>query len=159
MSELGLDLRAIVAEVVREMVPQTSRQPTPVVQPPAAEAPGAALVTRPVARDKVERVRIVDDGDLDQFVRRLIALFENPKNRQDLRAGRLRFSLDGASTRSGNGPTALPATRIESGAVTERHVKEAADQGRRLLLGRRAVLTPLGRERARLLGVPIEKER
>ena len=49
--------------------------------------------------------------------------------------------------------------RIEKGAVTERAVNAAAAAGARLVLGPRAVLTPLARDRARALGVPIEKER
>jgi hypothetical protein len=49
--------------------------------------------------------------------------------------------------------------RIERGAVTERAVQAAASAGVRLVLGPRAVLTPLARDRARALGVPIEKER
>jgi hypothetical protein len=60
----------------------------------------------------------------------------------------------------GRGP-ATPAAdhRIEKGAVTERAVQAAASAGARLVLGPRAVLTPLARDRARALGVPIEKER
>jgi hypothetical protein len=55
---------------------------------------------------------------------------------------------------------AAPADhRIEKGAVTERAVQAAASAGARLVLGPRAVLTPLARDRARALGVPIEKER
>ena len=49
--------------------------------------------------------------------------------------------------------------RIEKGAVTERAVQAAASAGARLVLGPRAVMTPLARDRARALGVPIEKER
>jgi hypothetical protein len=49
--------------------------------------------------------------------------------------------------------------RVERGAVTERTVARAAADGCRLVLGRRAVLTPLARDKARVLGVEIEKER
>jgi hypothetical protein len=49
--------------------------------------------------------------------------------------------------------------RIERGAVTERTVREAATAGARLVLAPRAVLTPMARDRARSLGVEIEKER
>ncbi|MCG8152505.1 hypothetical protein GUY44_18610, partial [Pimelobacter simplex] len=105
----------------------------------------------------VEAVRIGDDADLDRFARQLLALFENPKNRQDLRAGRLRFRLEGGTTSAV--PETRPVQRVDTGAVTERQVKAASEAGRRLVLGRRAVLTPLARERARALGVPIEKER
>ena len=48
---------------------------------------------------------------------------------------------------------------LEKGAVTERHVREAAEQRARLVLSPRAVLTPMARDRARSLGVEIEKER
>jgi hypothetical protein len=165
------DLRAFIADVVREVVvadlvgaapapaAATATMAAPIVTatpaPPAGVA-GAEFVTPPQLRERVEAVRIGDDSDLDRFARQLLALFENPKNRQDLRAGRLRFRLEGLA------PVALghdqPVQRIETGAVTERQVKAAAEAGHRLVLGRRAVLTPLARERARALGVPIEKE-
>ena len=57
------------------------------------------------------------------------------------------------------GGAALTARRVEKGAVTERAVIAAARAGERLVLGPRAVLTPLARDKARALGVPIEKER
>jgi hypothetical protein len=53
----------------------------------------------------------------------------------------------------------LTVRRVEKGAVTERAVIAAAKAGERLVLGPRAVLTPLARDKARALGVPIEKER
>ena len=42
--------------------------------------------------------------------------------------------------------------------MTERAVLKAAETGSRLVLGPTAVLTPLARDRARVLGVEIEKE-
>ena len=88
------------------------------------------------------------------FVRNLLRLFENPKTRADLRHGRLSFRLAGTE-RSGPGAT----KRIERGAVTERQITDIAASGASLVLGPRAVLTPLARERARALGVTIHKER
>ncbi|MFB9767720.1 hypothetical protein ACFFOS_25330, partial [Nocardioides kongjuensis] len=138
--------------------PPTAAAPAP---PAVAAAPagvaGSEHVTPPAMRERVEAVRIGDDADLDRFARHLLALFENPKNRQDLRAGRLRFRLEGGAATAV--PSDRPAQRVDTGAVTERQVKAAAEAGRRLVLGRRAVLTPLAREKARALGVPIEKER
>ncbi|MBU2695756.1 hypothetical protein [Pimelobacter sp. 30-1] len=159
------DLRALIADVVREVVADlagpAARAAAPPA-PPAAPAPPAGVagtehVTPPALRERVEAVRIADDADLDRFARQLLALFENPKNRQDLKSGRLRFRLEGGTTSAV--PEARPVQRIDTGAVTERQVKAAAEAGRRLVLGRRAVLTPLAREKARALGVPIEKER
>jgi hypothetical protein len=51
------------------------------------------------------------------------------------------------------------AVRVDKGAVTERMVSVAAKNGHSLVLGPRAVLTPLGRDKARALGVHVRKER
>jgi hypothetical protein len=110
-----------------------------------------------VSQADVEQVTIRSDADLDAFVRRLARRLENPKDRMAIISGRVRFSLagGGASQAPGHGPE----LRIEKGAVTERHVREAADSGARIVLAPRAVLTPMARDRARSLGVEIEKER
>jgi hypothetical protein len=165
----GIDrdaLRALVREVVRDAVkdlPRPAANPAPAPAPPpppaavtVAEQIGVAP-TGPLAADekhRTETVRLVTDRDLDAFVRNLLRLFENPKNRADLKAGRLTFRLAGTPS-TGAGQT----RRIDSGAVTERHIAEVAAAGASLVLGKRAVLTPLAREKARALGVSIEKER
>ena len=120
---------------------------------PAASAPA-------VAQDAaVERVDLRSDADLDAFVRSLVHRFENPRDRMAIRSGRLRFRL-GATAATGGAPaTAGPVIRVERGAVTERAVRDAAAAGARLVLAPRAVLTPMARDRARSLGVEIEKER
>jgi len=119
---------------------------------PAQEGPG--FTVRDGVRE-VETVSLRTDAELAAFVTRLLHLFENPKHRADLRAGRLRFRL----AAGGAAGSARPAHRIEQGAVTEAAVRAAARDGARLVLGRGAVLTPLARDRARAAGVEIEKER
>jgi len=177
MTELGGEgLRALIAVAVREavadMVTTSVRQALSDL-PASASAIATATAVRPMGatvdstaagrthpqsvprKGRVERIRIGSDGDLDAFARHLLELFENPKNRHDLKAGRYRFTLA-----PGHTPVGLPAhvRRIERGAVTERCVMAAADAGERLLLARGAVLTPLAREKARSLGVHVEKE-
>jgi hypothetical protein len=165
MTAEGLDadtLRALVHEVLREVL-ATPGAPTPgapapsaVGAPPPAAPPQVGAVY--TVRDGVEAVETVSlrtDQELAAFVSRILHLFENPKHRDDLRAGRLRFRL----AASGPAGSARPAHRIEKGAVTEAAVRDAARAGARLVLGRRAVLTPLARDRARAAGVEIEKER
>jgi len=149
-------LRALVREVVRDAV-------SGVLPPPESTAPAAPpppqppVATGPLAADektRTDNVRISTDQDLEAFVRQLLRLFENPKTRADLRNGRLSFRL------AGNGSVAHAAThRIDTGAVTERHVADMAASGGVLVLGRKAVLTPLAREKARSLGITIQKER
>lgn len=135
-------LRALVREVVRDAVSgiQSVGQPT---EPLAADE-----------KARTDAVRITTDKELAAFVRQLLRLFENPKTRADLRNGRLTFRL------AGGGDAGQAAThRIDSGAVTGRHVADVAASCGVLVLGRKAVLTPLGREKARALGITIRKER
>ena len=152
------ELRALVREVVRDAV-------SGLVPPPApAPPPGPTVVDQigvqpigPLTADektRIDTVRIATDKDLDAFVRQLLRLFENPKTRADLRNGRLSFRLAGT-------PRGAQATthRIDSGAVTERHIADIAASGGVLVLGRKAVLTPLAGEKARALGITIQQER
>ncbi|MGV0807792.1 hypothetical protein [Mycolicibacterium setense] len=169
------ELRALVREVVREAVRDAraaAKTPGPVtVPPPPAPAPPtvAGLSAPPTVADqfgvqptgpravdgknRTETVQLSNDRDLDSFVRKLLRLFESPKTRADLKAGRLSFRLAGSNRASGGGAN----RRIETGAVTERHIADMT--GGTLVLGRKAVLTPLAREKARTLGITIEKER
>ena len=139
MNELD-ELRALVREVIRDVLPQ-----------------GLAVT---------ETVNLSTDEDLAAFVKRLLDL--DPGQREELRSGRKRFRLAspqapsvpaGAANGAERAGESAPVRRIERGAVTEAVVMAAARAGERLVLGRGAVLTPLARDRARASGVPIEKER
>jgi hypothetical protein len=166
VNDVGDELRALIREVIRDVLP-------------ASLPPNGLPVT--------ETVNLSTDEDLAAFVARLLDL--DPQTREDLREGRKRFRLaappqpqappvtlqptmpvspatPGAHRPNGtNGVTAVngsagPLTRrIERGAVTEKVVRDAARAGERLVLGPRAVLTPLARDRARASGVEIDKER
>jgi hypothetical protein len=92
-------------------------------------------------------------------VRSLVHRFENPRDRMAIRSGKLRFRLRATGASAADAPAAATTIRVERGAVTERAVRDAAAQGARLVLAPRAVLTPMARDRARSLGVEIEKER
>jgi hypothetical protein len=99
---------------------------------------------------------LITDRDLDTFVRSLARRLEHPTERAAILAGKVRFSLS-----PGSGAAASPASgthRVERGAVTERIVERAAAAGHDLVLGPKAVLTPMGKDRARALGVQIQRE-
>ena len=181
----GLDpetLRALVREVLADLLPAqpgaagpalaqappVSPPPAPpaaasfppVRPPPASSAPaqgGAAYTVRDGVAE-VETVSVRTDRELAAFVSRLLRLAENPRRRDDLRTGRLRFRLAPGGA-AGASASARPTRRVDQGAVTEATVRDAARAGARLVLGPRAVLTPLARDRARAAGVEIEKER
>jgi hypothetical protein len=186
------DLRLLVREVLREILP------TIVPAPPQAadsfdvtwKGTGALpchIERMPdvgsAARGGARGVRLADDADLAAFVAEIVRLAGDPRQRQDLLAGRLRFTLTTSPTGSvthtsptrpgqpftsitttsptapGQPSTSAVVRRVEKGAVTERAVVAAAKAGERLVLGPKAVLTPLGRDKARALGVTVEKER
>ena len=122
-------------------------------------------------------VSLSSDAELDAFVRRVAELCDDPGRRAAFREGRHGFVLaEGLDTplvprgystserlggRAGAPGEAYrdQVVRIERGAVTERAVLKADKTGSRLVLGPRAVMTPLARDRARVLGVEIERER
>jgi hypothetical protein len=156
------DARDILRELLAEALAGTNGNGvTPQVPPPPV-----AAVHRPATWSgpdvgaggdgRVERVSVAGDDDLNRFAHALLA---RPQDHEAIRAGRLRFTLGGAGGGRVEG-TALPpgVTRIDRGAVTERTVAAAAKAGGRLVLGPRAVLTPLAREKARALGLEIERE-
>jgi hypothetical protein len=141
------ELRALVREVIRDVLPQGL----------------------PVT----ETVNLSTDEDLAAFVKRILDL--DPGQREELRSGRKRFRLAspqalsvpvgagqvgaGQSNGAERAGSSAPVRHIERGAVTEAVIAAAARAGERLVLGRGAVLTPLARDRARASGVQIEKER
>jgi hypothetical protein len=150
------------ADAVPRAVPQAAapaRAPaatTPLPAPSQAPDPPAVAAPPALSDDGVHEVAIDSQADLDAFVRDLVRRLESPRDRLAIRAGKLRFALRRPTVGSDGRP---PAMRVERGAVTERLVAEAAASGSRLVLGPKAVLTPMGRDRARTLGVEIEKER
>ncbi len=135
--------------------------PTPTSTPPSSTPPAQNAIANPGADARVEAVTIDSDDDLMQFVRELLSRVSNPRDRLAIHTGKLRFTLRSrpGSPSPGAVPPAGPVTRISKGAVTERVIREVADAGARLVLAPGTVLTPLARERARALGVEIERER
>ena len=137
------ELRAEVRAVLREVLP-------------------ASVIATRGDDTGTEEVTLCNAADLDAFVRRVAALCEDPAQRSALQDGRRRFHLAAdAQGRTGRSTSDAPpgtVLRVERGAVTERTVKKAAADGARLVVGPKAVLTPLARDRARSLGVHVERE-
>ncbi len=97
-----------------------------------------------------EAVRIANDSDLAAFVARIV----EPATLERIRSGHLRFTL-GAGT--GAALPSLPS-EVLTGVVTEQKLDRLAG-ARTLVLGPGAVLTPLARDKARKLGLKLERRR
>jgi hypothetical protein len=111
---------------------------------------------------RVESVSISSDAELQAFIRRLLDLSAEPSGREALRSGRHGFRLAGgpdAPKQAGDGAVAAGGEeRIDSGVLSESKVIGLARSGRRIVLGKRVVVTPLARDKARQLGVKLERE-
>ena len=104
------------------------------------------MASRTVATS--ETVRLVNDQDLAAFVSRII----EPATLERIKAGNLRFTFATNLTPSQSHAEAL------SGVITEQKIDKLGGAGT-LVLGPGAVLTPLARDRARKLGLKIERRR
>ena len=143
-------LRALVREVLRELVP-TARAPVPAAERPAA-GPSAP---------RIEAVSISSDAELQAFVRRVLDLSADPGGREALRSGRHGFRLasGGGAPHAGNGAEVADGEEhIDKGVLSESKVIALARAGRTIVVGKRVAVTPLARDKARQLGVKLERE-
>jgi hypothetical protein len=129
--EMVNELRHMVREVLRDALPQRA---------PKAESGSVAEV-----------VNITSDRDLQRFIARIT----EPATADKIRNGKLRFTLGNASAQHPVTPTGGAHL---TGVITERKIDQIA-AGHMLILGPGAVLTPLARDRARRLGLTIERRR
>lgn len=128
-----MTLKPELSSELRHMVRDVLREVMAQRQP----APGAA----------VETVRIANDHDLAAF----IAHITEPQTLERLRAGKLRFTL-------GNAPAPSSSATALTGVITEQKIDHLMGSGT-LVLAPGAVLTPLARDKARRLGLTIERRR
>ena len=174
----GLDreaMRRMVREVLRDALPEaikaggalraaaekaaSAASPAASAEPAAKKAAAArpAVTERPAAS---EEISIQSDQDLAKFVRRLVQLLADPVTGEAVRSGRHQFMLK--RSRLSPGPVSTrPAgalQKIAKGVVKENTVVAAAKAGQRLVIGRGVVVTPLARDKARQLGVQIERD-
>lgn len=150
-------IRAMVRQVLRDALPEAVREKIAAQAADAAAPQQKKNESRSAESEtsKVEDVAITTDAELNVFVRRLLAL--EPKQREAVQAGRFRFRLKSAR-KSAETEAARGSERIDKGIVTEKRVMAAAKAGKRLVVGKGVVLTPLARDKARQLGVQIERE-
>jgi len=175
----GLDreaMRRMVREVLREALPDAIKgsgalraaaekvvagASAPARTEPATKKAAPGPQPSQARQGAGEEVSLQSDQDLAQFVRRLVHLLENPATREAVKSGRHGFRLKRSSSPSPAASTGRPAGAVEKilkGVVKENTVVDAAKVGARLVIGRGVVVTPLARDKARQLGVQIERD-
>ncbi len=126
------------------MKPETSQELRGLVREVLKEA----MANRALPAQGTETVRITTDAELQSFVNRL----SKPGVIESVRSRKLRFTLGQVVST----PTSMTDTL--EGVITEQKISALAAKGI-LILGPTAVLTPLARDRARKLGLKIERRR
>jgi len=146
----------LIREVIREVISEVVA--TEVRDAAKSMAIGAGAGQ---AVEGAQVVAIRSQSDLDAAIRRILADATHPTRRAALQSGKVRFILDQPRGTGGGAAAAAPASgvhRLERGALTERHVRAAGQQGAVIHITGRVVVTPLAKERARAMGVQIVKE-
>jgi len=167
-------LRGLIRQVLQDAVPADLQKKLSAALKSKAAAPkaGKAVTAAPSPDRHTEEVSIASDADLQRLIQRLVALADDAGNRDALKSGRVKFRL----VRGGHRPLGVPkrreseerspsaaapaagAHRIDKGLVAERHIVAAAKNGKKLTVAKGVVVTPLARDKARQLGVVIERE-
>ncbi len=167
-------LRGLIRQVLQDAVPADLQKKLSAALKNKAAVPKATktVVTSAPANQRMEEVSITTDADLERFIHRLLALAEVADSREAIKSGRMKFRLAKSGRRPVISSTALPRTerapaaaaqsagahRIDKGLVAERHIVAAAKSGKKLTVAKGVVVTPLARDKARQLGVVIERE-
>mgnify|MGYP000053038229 FL=1 len=151
------ELRAMVRQVLGDIL-KDRRAGKPLVAP-APPAPA------------VEAVSITGNADLAAFVQRLIGLLDDPVKGAAIRSGNHVFALaNGQALAQAQAHTQAPAQATApatpcpaelSGTITEARIAKIAKLGEtdRIVLAPGAVMTPLANDRARAVGLKIERKR
>ena len=144
-------MRDVIREVLREVV--------------ADEVATTVRGLPSAATGDVVTVRTQED--LDAAIRRVLDDARSPGRRRAIESGQVRFVLDpqaGVRSRPAPAPAGHHASPpaghhvVEQGVLTERKVIAASRAGSAIVVTSKVVITPLARERARALGVEIQRE-
>ena len=126
-------------------------------------------------REKNESVKIMNNEDLADFVKRIAELCEDKKNREGLRSGHWKFTLNSTDARhnrpqieSSGYPTYLSGDlrknvnnnvkQFDKGFINEREVDALNDETKTIIVRSSVRFTPLARDRLRQRGISIERK-
>ncbi len=135
--QMSNELRSMVRDALREIMAQRGGAPVPA--------------------GRAEAVRLKNDNDLAAFVARITA----PGTLEQVRSGALRFTLGevpGAAPAASHSAAAAESHSAVTGVVTEQKIEQFKGLGS-VTLAPGAVITPLARDKARKLGITIERRR
>lgn len=112
--------------------------------------------TAPAPAPRVEGVTLRSDSELMAFVRRIVQLAGDDRQRADIESGRRLFTLAQSK--------AAPAARGDTppfvnGLVTERHIEALDDSTAQLEVAASVRFTPLALDRLRQRGIKVKRKK
>ena len=164
-------IRAVVREALREVIPQDSGKPR--ANPPA---PNCLLMKKIYGALKSEGESLVElnignDEQLNNFVRDFAKCLHDSSLEALIMSGRLRFKLkrhsieftepprpETKSADAGQQEVKRAEARVETGMLSEAKVADLAKRSQRIVIGKQVVLTPLAKDRARAIGIEIVRQ-
>jgi len=111
------------------------------------------------AENQKHSARIACDADLNSFARHVLSLAENMEIRGQIQSGRYPFQLEANTSTQVMAVTHNGSGVVRDGVITEATLSKLPKGIRSLELGPGAVVTPLAKERARALGIVLERRR
>ena len=157
-------IQSLVREVIAEVIAgSVTRRSTSESDKPTTLLEASALKpSRDPGKPIVEDVKINSNEDLSNFVGYLLALSKNEATWVAVEKGIWKFNLtqeSGGYSVKNSLKTAPPKTTyIEKGVVSEKRIADLSkERVNSITLGKSAILTPLGREKARQSNITIER--
>lgn len=132
------ELRALVRDLLREVL---------------AGRGGGPTAGKPI----MEPVSLATDAALAAFIKRLVALLDDPVTGNAVRSGQHCFTLQTAAPCTEDAAATAGQAPVLSGAITESKIDKCAEAGV-VRIAPDAVVTPLARDRARALGLKLERK-
>ncbi len=143
-------LRSLIQDVLRQEISLHS-----------AES-GAFADTSPKPQTRQESLSIDSDSELMDFVHRLLEIAKDGKARKEIESGRWVFKLQNRGlsySEDNNQATATNSSTscFERGLISERQIDSLGPQVEKIIIGRRALLTPLARDVLQTRNIEVEQ--
>ena len=156
------EIRRVVRDLLREVGP--GKAPEETAEETAGTDGSLSERVRTALRNHGSlEVSIAGDRDLNAFAQSIALCALERDLLGALASNRVRFRLAGAPDKASPAaaPTSTAATRVfhwEAGVLNEAKIAQIAKDHDRLVLGAKAVLTPLAKDRARKLDLDMVRQ-
>ncbi len=157
------ELRSLVREVLMEELSALRKQRNTTPAQATLNKTGVTNTLTTAAPIDACCVSVCSENDLILFARRVLQLAEDPSKRRAIEAGDFPFRLQqtdndivNQSINPADKPVVLEST-INKGLINEKQISKLPRGTAVLKLGKRATITPLARDKARAMGIIIEK--